>query len=248
MLEPLSTSLIRCDLTVLWGGKGRVKAGVWWRDSGGLLEPFQPLGWVEISKNHTLVRPPFFHITVIMNVNISTYIYIYIIYILYLWDHRYRSSRDSDFNNSSLTDSQIFYWLTVGDPYCWEGIWELPLNLKWEKTSQKIPRSWSDLFWHGAYDRFGIPIDIYIYIYTYKKDTCKNQDIQDHKSLGNIYPIQLTSMGQHGVDNWIFNSVNGVPSFKSITASCVVPEVPETSEDHLRPHSSLSRAGDQILF
>lgn len=82
MLEPLSTSLIRCDLTVLWGGKGRVKAGVWWRDSGGLLEPFQPLGRVEISKDHTLVRPPFFHITVIMNVNISTYIYI--LYIFYI--------------------------------------------------------------------------------------------------------------------------------------------------------------------
>ena len=63
------------DVTWLWGGKGRVKACVWWRDSGGLLEPFQPLGRARISKDHTLVRPPFFHITVIMNVHISTYIY-----------------------------------------------------------------------------------------------------------------------------------------------------------------------------
>jgi len=30
-----------CLPTVIGGGKGRVKAGVWWRDSGGLLEPFQ---------------------------------------------------------------------------------------------------------------------------------------------------------------------------------------------------------------
>ena len=102
---------------------------------------------------------------------------------LYLWDHRYRSSRQISTTPAWLTHKSFTDLYTCGlvDPYCWEGIWELPLNLKWEKTSRKIPRSCCDL-WNLDFDL--VPM---IDPCKYKKGTCKNRDIQDHKSLGNTY-------------------------------------------------------------